>query len=114
MVRHESQVERIDLSSEDIKNVKKQILIGPNDGFNGYFRVFSVGPGGNTPYHKHPWWHANYVLEGRGKIVLEGKDYPIEKGSVAFIEGNRIHQFINTGDRELRFICLVPPEGDSY
>ena len=114
MVRHESDIERMELSGDDIKNVEKQILIGPEDGFNGFFRVFAIKPGGNTPYHRHPWWHANYVLEGKGKIVLEGKDHPIEKGSVAYIQGNKIHQFVNTGETELRFICLVPPEGDSY
>ncbi len=114
MVNHEDKIREIMLEGSDLEGVKKQILIGPKDGLSGFFRMFKVAPGGHTPYHKHPWWHANYVLEGEGKVIIEGKDNPVKKGSVAFVEGNVVHQFVNTGNTELKFICLVPEEGDSY
>ncbi len=114
MINHENAIKEIKLEGKELKDVTKKILVGPRDGFDGYFRIFKVAPGGYTPYHKHPWWHVNYVLEGEGKIVIEGKDNPIKKGSTAFIEENVTHQFVNTGNTELKFICLVPKDGDSY
>jgi mannose-6-phosphate isomerase-like protein (cupin superfamily) len=38
----------------------------------------------------------------------------IKAGSVAYIEGGKSHNFVNTGSVPLKFICLVPQEGDSY
>jgi quercetin dioxygenase-like cupin family protein len=92
----------------------KQIVIGPQDGYDGFLRVFTVQPGGTTPYHSHTWFHANYVLEGQGKVVIEGVDNPVKAGSVAYIDGGTKHNFVNTGTSPLKFICLVPQEGDSY
>ncbi len=114
MVRHIDDIASVEMKGEGVKGVTKRIAIGPNDGYDGYFRVFTVQPGGSSPYHAHPWFHANYVLEGEGKIVIEGKDNPVKKGSVAYIEGGKKHHFVNTGAAPLVFICLVPQEGDSY
>ncbi len=114
MVRHESEITETVLQGDNIKGVKKRILIGPEDGLDGFLRVFTVSPGGHTPHHKHNWWHANYILEGKGKIIIGDKEYPIEKGSVAYIKNNTMHQFINTGNTGLKLICLVSENGDSY
>ncbi|AEJ19141.1 cupin domain-containing protein [Gracilinema caldarium] len=114
MVRHESEITPLPMQGKEIEGVMKQILIGPRDGYEGYLRVFTVAPGGHTPYHQHPWWHANYVLSGEGIVHIDGKDYPVRAGSVAYIEGGKSHNFANTGTAPLKFICLVPPEGDSY
>ena len=114
MVRHERDGKNAVLSGNGMNGVSKNIVIGPEDGYDGFFRVLSVEAGGNTPYHAHAWWHANYVLEGSGKIVIEGVDHPVEAGSVAYIESGKSHQFVNTGATPLKFICLVPPEGDKY
>lgn len=114
MVRHESEIEAVEVQGEGISGVRKQILVGPNDGWNGYMRVFSLEVGGNTPAHRHPWWHVNYVLEGEGTVFVDGIGHAVKKGSVAHIEGGKLHQFVNTGSTPLKFICLVPPEGDHY
>ena len=114
MVRHEKDIAPVKIEGEGISGISKQILIGPKDGYQGFLRVFTVAPGGNTSSHQHPWYHANYVLEGSGKIVMEGKEYPVFKGSVAYIPGNTMHQFVNTSNEDLKFICLVPEEGDRY
>ncbi|MDA8424520.1 MAG: cupin domain-containing protein [Treponema sp.] len=114
MVRHESDIEPVAMSGADIEGALKQILIGPKDGYEGYLRVFTLSPGGHTPYHQHPWFHANYVLEGEGKLTIDGVANPIRAGSVAYIDGGKRHRFENTGSKPLKFICLVPPEGDAY
>ena len=45
MINHESEIPIKELNSSELKNVKKQILVGPNDGFDGFLREFSVGEG---------------------------------------------------------------------
>lgn len=114
MVRHESDIVPVPVQGKDIEGVAKQILIGPKDGYEGYLRVFTVDVGGHTPLHQHPWWHANYVLEGEGAVHIDGTEYPVRAGSVAYIEGGKTHRFTNTGKVPLKFICLVPSEGDAY
>ena len=69
--------------------------------------------GGHTPRHAHPWPHINYVLEGRGVIFLDGQEYPAEAGTCAYLPADHEHGFQNLGDTELRFICIVPEEGEA-
>lgn len=114
MVRHEDDVKSVAMAGEGVVGVTKKIMIGPKDGYDGYLRVFTVQAGGSSPYHSHPWFHANYILEGQGTIVIDGTEEPVRAGSVAYIPGGRKHHFVNTGSSPLKFICLVPPEGDAY
>jgi quercetin dioxygenase-like cupin family protein len=114
MVRHETDIVPVEMKGNGVVGVTKRIVIGPKDGYDGYFRVFTIQPGGNSPYHSHPWFHANYVLEGSGKIVIDDVEHPIKTGSVAYIEAGKSHNFVNTGPGPLKFICLVPQEGDAY
>jgi quercetin dioxygenase-like cupin family protein len=114
MVRHTNDIKAVDMVGNGVVGVTKQIVIGPEDGYDGFFRVFTVQPGGTTPYHAHTWFHANYVLEGQGKVVIEGVDNPVKAGSVAYIDGGTKHNFVNTGTTPLKFICLVPQDGDAY
>jgi quercetin dioxygenase-like cupin family protein len=114
VIGHEDNREIIELNRENLKNVKKQILIGPKDGYDGFMRLFIVGKNGYTPYHKHDWYHLNYVIEGEGTVTLEGKEHKIRKGSISFIPAGMTHGFKNTGDSDLKFLCLVPTKGGSY
>ena len=114
MVRSEDDVKIIELHQEGLKNVKKQILVGPKDGYDGFMRMFIIGEKGNTPYHKHDWYHLNYVVEGEGIVTIEGVEHKIRKGSVAYIPSNTTHGFGNIGQGDLRFLCLIPKEGGTY
>jgi quercetin dioxygenase-like cupin family protein len=71
-------------------------------------RILDVQPGYHTPYHNHWWEHEVYVLQGEGVVVSADGDTPITSGSVILVEGDEMHQFRNTGDQVLRFICLIP------
>ncbi len=114
MVRHESDIQPVDMQGDGVVGVTKRMLIGPRDGYDGFMRVFTVQPGGRSPYHSHEWFHANYILEGEGKLVMEGVEHAVMAGSVAYIEGGKMHNFVNLGSVPLKFICLVPRSGDSY
>ncbi|WP_031513101.1 cupin domain-containing protein [Desulfofalx alkaliphila] len=103
----------VKVDAPGVVNAVKQTLIGPEHGWEGWvMRLFTLGTGGNTPKHSHPWPHINYVVCGEGTVLMDGKEQPLTAGSVAYIPGGAEHQFKNTGENELAFICIVPEEGD--
>ena len=114
MVIHEIERELTEQVGDGIQDVAKRILLGPKDGFNGFLRQFALAAAGHTPFHSHDWYHAVYVLDGEGKLVLEDAEHDLLRGSVVFVEAKRKHNFVNTGASEMRFLCLVPEKGDSY
>lgn len=94
-------------------NVDKQVLIGPAQGWQGWvMRLFSLARDGHTPCHTHPWPHINYITSGEGILLMDGKEYEIEQGFVAYIPSGIVHQFRNRGQKEFSFICIVPEEGE--
>jgi len=94
-------------------NVMKQVLVGPAQGWNGWvMRLFTLGKEGYTPRHSHPWPHINYIVSGKGSLLMDGKVSSVEPGSVAYIANDIEHQFKNLGEDDFAFICIVPAEGD--
>ena len=73
-------------------------------------RVIEIQPGGHTPYHAHWFEHQNFVLEGEGQVRIGDEVYPIKPGDVIFVPGDVEHQYVNTGDTSLKFICSIPME----
>ena len=46
-------------------------------------------------------WHVNYVLSGTGMFHIDGKDYPVQKGSVIIIPAETPHAGKTTGTEPL-------------
>ena len=91
----------------------KQIPLSKNDGAPVYsYRVFTLEPGGNTPYHQHNYEHMNYVIEGEGYLVNEdGQKLPVNKGDFALVLPNEKHQYLNrSSENQFVMICGVPHE----
>jgi len=114
MVIHESKRKTREVYGEGLRSVRKQILVGPREGFAGYLREFTLDPGGYTPYHQHDWPHVVYILEGEGSLRTEHGEQALESGSVVYTAPGSLHGFSNTGSGALRFLCLVPEKGDAY
>jgi len=113
IVSHVQDVLGTRMDNEHIKNAVKKTLISPTEGWDGHvMREFELGQGGYTPRHTHPWPHINYILEGEGTLHLDGQDYSLTAGSFAYVPGEKLHQFTNTGNGRFAFICIVPEEGD--
>jgi quercetin dioxygenase-like cupin family protein len=94
-----------------LEGVTMRVVIGPEEGapfFN--MRVFEVQPGHASPHHSHWWEHEVFVLSGQGIVKTDEGDQPIRHGDTVFVPGGDMHQFHNTGDDVLRFICLIPQE----
>jgi quercetin dioxygenase-like cupin family protein len=84
-------------------------LITKNDGAENFaMRFFEVEPKGYTPFHSHEWEHEVFILEGRGTVKINNDDKEFKKGDAVFIPGNIKHQMKNTGQKRLKFLCLIP------
>jgi quercetin dioxygenase-like cupin family protein len=112
-VHHRDAIEAIDLhNGETVFHVRKQVLVGPNEGAENFvLRLFTLGPGGSTPHHSHPWEHEVYVLKGEGKVVTD-RETPLGPGHTVFVAPDEIHHFENAGNGSLEFLCIVPVEGE--
>jgi len=98
---------------EGAVNAFKQIPISSSDGSPAYsFRVFTVEPGGHTPFHNHNYEHLNYIIEGEGLLKNEhGEEHNLEQGDFAIVEPNEKHQYMNKSkDKDFVMICAVPKE----
>jgi mannose-6-phosphate isomerase-like protein (cupin superfamily) len=72
----------------------------------------SVAPGGYVREHTHDRnEEAVYVIEGHGRAVVDGKEFPIGPDSVIFLPKNMRHMFINDGETRLRWVWLIVPNG---
>ena len=106
-------VEKIEPNMKGAKNIYKQVPISKDDGSPTFcFRVFTLEPGGHTPYHKHPFEHLNYVIEGSGALVTEsGEERELKKGDFALVFPDEKHQYKNKSASEcMVMICGVPKE----
>ncbi|MBN1285982.1 MAG: cupin domain-containing protein [Anaerolineae bacterium] len=82
-----------------------------NDGAPNYaLRFFEIAPGGHTPDHAHPWEQENFVLEGKGRVLLGETWHDLEPGDVVFVPADVRHSYENTGDAPFRFLCGIPVE----
>jgi quercetin dioxygenase-like cupin family protein len=99
------------MTLEGAEKVFKQLPISSVDGSPSFsFRVFTIEPGGHTPYHSHDFEHLNYIIEGQGALVnAEGKESPVKSGDFALVLPGEKHQYRNTSDTNaFVMICAVP------
>jgi len=111
-VKNIHDIEKMHLSGEGIKNVIKQVPIGPAQGWENTLRVFTLQKDGHTPKHSHDWEHVNYVISGSGSLEIDGKRHFLTKGTFAYVPPNTEHQYANTGAEDFVMICIVPQKGD--
>ena len=106
-------IEKTRMAMEGVKNVWKQVPISKADGTPLVsLRVFTIMPGGHTPYHIHPFEHLNYIIDGEGAVVAEnGIERPIKKGDFVLVLPDEKHQYKNTSQQApMVMICGVPKD----
>ena len=106
-------LEKVPVKMEGAEKAHKQVPISKDDGSPAVsFRVFTLEPGGHTPYHEHDFEHMNYVIEGSGVIVnRNGEEAEFKKGDFALILPGEKHQYRNNSASELFvMICAVPSD----
>jgi quercetin dioxygenase-like cupin family protein len=112
-VRKYNDIEEVDITMDDASGVTKRIPISRAEGWKDHtLRVFKIKPGGHTPDHQHDWEHVNYVIAGRGRLMIDGTVHEVAEKDFAFVPPNSRHQFQNPYDEDFEFICIVPNKGE--
>lgn len=108
-IRHLNGVPLEKVDMEGAVGCQVRWLVGETDGAPNFaMREFEVAPGGHTPHHSHPYEHEVYILEGHGVILDGDRAHPLKPGDSVFVAPHDMHQFRNTGEQPLKFICMVP------
>lgn len=73
--------------------------------------VIRVLPGETVrPAHSHPnSEELIYIINGTGKVMIEGEVGEVRAGSAILFEQGKIHMLKNTGNTEMKVICFFAP-----
>ncbi len=107
------QTDKMRVEMDGAAGAWKQVPLSAGDGAPVYaYRVFTLEPGGYTPYHRHDYEHMNYIIEGEGALVDEdGIAKPLKAGDFALVMPGEKHQYRNSSPgTPFRMICGVPRE----
>lgn len=108
-VIHYTKVEAKKFGAEAPGASIRWLIDDDHDGAPTYaLRMIEIEPGGNSPQHGHPFEHENFVVEGKGRVLIEGKWHDLQPGDVVFVPPNVEHQYVNAGDTTFRFLCGIP------
>jgi quercetin dioxygenase-like cupin family protein len=109
LIRRADEMAGTPMQMDGVKGVTMRLMVGRSDGAPNFaMRHFTVEPGGHTPHHSHNYEHEVYVVDGAGQVEKDGNHHDISTGDVLFMPANAVHQFVNTGDKPLKFLCMVP------
>jgi len=98
-----------EVKEEGAKATKIRWLITDKDGAENFaMRLFEVEPDGYMPWHQHPWEHEVFILEGEGAVKGKEGETGFKAGDVLFVPPMEWHQFRNTSNSVLKFLCLIP------
>jgi mannose-6-phosphate isomerase-like protein (cupin superfamily) len=78
--------------------------------------IIVLRPGGPSgPYHYHE--HAEnvyWVLEGKGRLIVEGEERIVEKDDIIFISPGTRHSLTSFPEEELRLLEIYAPAGKDF
>ena len=107
--KHVDDVKVEAVSMDGAVGVGMGILLGPNEEApNFVMRRFVIQRGGRTPYHSHDWEHEIYVVSGTGEARQGEETHVMNPGTVILAAPGEMHNFTNTSEGPLEFLCIVP------
>ena len=71
-------------------------------------RMVEISPGGHSPHHQHGYEHENFVVEGQGRVFMDGQWHDLKPGDVVFVPADTEHEYVNAGETVFRFLCGIP------
>ncbi|MGQ0751220.1 MAG: cupin domain-containing protein [Betaproteobacteria bacterium] len=110
-VTHYGQFEPIDAAEIEraYTGVTIRRVISEVDGAeSSVMDIFEIAPGGQSPYHRHPWDHQVFVISGRGWCRSENGQHEFGEGDVIYVKPGELHSFGNSGDEAVKLVCVIP------
>lgn len=94
-----------DLASAQDGRRKKILLNATNTGSPLLVDIVAYAPGGTSPLHFHREIdHFFFVLDGRGRIVVNEQDHPLRAGTVVWIAAGDVHKVFADAGSALTFL----------
>ena len=109
-VKHAVDVEELPVKGADKTTI--QVLISSEEGPNFAMRRFLMKRGGFMPNHTNTVEHEQFVLRGRASISVNGQVTTVKAGDVVFIPEGAPHWYVNNGDEDFEFLCIIPNQKD--
>ena len=106
-VNHEKELPAKLVKDGDFTTI--QIL---HEGPNFAMRHFRMGPGGGMPNHTNTVEHGQYVLKGKANIGIAEEIFEVQAGDVVHIPEGVPHWYMNTGEDDFEFLCIIPNKPD--
>jgi len=66
-------------------------------------------PGRVSLPHRLSSSEVYYILEGQGLMFIDKETAPVISGQVIYIPPNSVQHLQNTGNTDLKFLCIVDP-----
>ena len=102
--------------THDIRDIEKETIS------NDYFRkvlfttdrmqlvIMCIKPGECIGEEVHPTTDQFFrIEEGKGKVIVDGKEINIKDGSSVLIKSGRVHNIINDSNKPLKLYSLYSP-----
>jgi len=92
---------------------RTRVMIGQNGSIlgekfcQGYVEII---PGGSIPLHNHETVESYTILAGTGRMTIEDESQVMQAGDYVFIEKNKNHSLLNTGDCTLQLMFVYAPQ----
>ena len=109
-VKHASDVEAQPVTKGNKTTI--QVLISSEEAPNFAMRRFRMKRGGFMPNHTNTVEHEQYVLRGHASGSINGQTYQVNAGDVVFIPEGAPHWYVNNGDEDFEFLCIIPNQKD--
>jgi len=79
------------------------------NGINYSLAQFTLEPGKKSKLHKIRSSEIYYVLEGEGKLTVDEESYLLQKDDSVYVSPNAKQFIENSGNKILKFLCIVEP-----
>ncbi len=69
----------------------------------------TVKPAAKTKPHRLKTSEVYYIMEGRGRMSIDNESSEVSPGDTVYIPPHATQCIENTGDADLKFLCIVDP-----
>ena len=63
--------------------------------------LFNGATGAGPGPHRHPYDEVQFIQQGRGRWVVDGREFEAGAGDILVIKAGEVHSFTNTGTEPL-------------
>jgi quercetin dioxygenase-like cupin family protein len=79
-------------------------------GNNAFLGKLEMEPGAEVPEHRDPTEEYIHVLEGSGRMVIDGKEHAVAAGTTIFMPPNALVTYLNGPERLVALQVFAGPD----